>query len=360
MPSDRRSARVRARAMAAAPTGGSSANRSAASACPPTWCWCTRSFVASSACCRCWSRASARRSSQRAAVLAAHARELATALRHHHGAEQDLLWPRLRERAPLDSGGRGADGAPGNGEHAGAAARAGRRCCRCGSRRPDTDLRDIADRHPDRTGRAADRRISTRRSNSVLPAVDEHFTTGRMAGARAARRELDPAEPDGVDARRDARGRHRGRAGNLHGARCPAPARLLYRMVGQEQYVKGDAGAAGVGLRSSLNGRRPEAGLQVPRRSSLTLLIAHSLGSRPPELFGSAFLASDELSVQKSSVRRIAVDSAAPDQSSTLCLVSRPPLGAGAMTASTRNVLGALVPTDASATSPTIHGWPRI
>ncbi len=38
----------------------------------------------------------------RAALLARHYRELATALRHHHTAERDLLWRRLAERAPLD------------------------------------------------------------------------------------------------------------------------------------------------------------------------------------------------------------------------------------------------------------------
>ena len=38
----------------------------------------------------------------RATLLGSHYRELAKALVHHHAAERDLLWRRLRERAPLD------------------------------------------------------------------------------------------------------------------------------------------------------------------------------------------------------------------------------------------------------------------
>src|SRR5689334_14355664 len=38
----------------------------------------------------------------RAALLAAHGRELTNALRHHQTAEQDLLFPRVRDRVQLD------------------------------------------------------------------------------------------------------------------------------------------------------------------------------------------------------------------------------------------------------------------
>jgi len=40
--------------------------------------------------------------SARAAVVSAHCRELTTALRHHHAAESELLMPKLQRRAALD------------------------------------------------------------------------------------------------------------------------------------------------------------------------------------------------------------------------------------------------------------------
>jgi hypothetical protein len=40
--------------------------------------------------------------SARAVVVSAHCRELTTALRQHHAAESELLMPKLRRRAPLD------------------------------------------------------------------------------------------------------------------------------------------------------------------------------------------------------------------------------------------------------------------
>ena len=40
--------------------------------------------------------------SARAAVVSAHCREMTTALRQHHGAEADLLVPKLQRRAPMD------------------------------------------------------------------------------------------------------------------------------------------------------------------------------------------------------------------------------------------------------------------
>ncbi|MEP7022993.1 MAG: hemerythrin domain-containing protein [Actinomycetota bacterium] len=41
---------------------------------------------------------------RRAAVIAAHAREMINVLTHHHSAEDDFLWPRLRHRADLEAG----------------------------------------------------------------------------------------------------------------------------------------------------------------------------------------------------------------------------------------------------------------
>ena len=48
---------------------------------------------------------------QRATALAAHSDELATALRHHHQAEQDLLLAQAARSRAAGSGGRGAAGA---------------------------------------------------------------------------------------------------------------------------------------------------------------------------------------------------------------------------------------------------------
>jgi len=39
----------------------------------------------------------------RAAVVAAHLRELTLMLHHHHQGEDDLVWPRLHERTPLSA-----------------------------------------------------------------------------------------------------------------------------------------------------------------------------------------------------------------------------------------------------------------
>jgi hemerythrin-like domain-containing protein len=36
--------------------------------------------------------------------IARHAREMANALHHHHQAEDELLWPRLLQRTPVDTG----------------------------------------------------------------------------------------------------------------------------------------------------------------------------------------------------------------------------------------------------------------
>lgn len=171
---------------------------------------------------------------ERAALLGRHYRELATALRHHHHAERDLLWGRLAERAQLDP--------------------ALEQRMRQGHRRheellgeldgmldlwvaaADPDVRDLL---VDILAELAEHvtehldMIELR----VLPEVDRHFSQREWLtlGLRAASWiplnrmawMLGAMLEDATDAERR----------NLMG-KVPAPARLLYRMVGQEQYVR--------------------------------------------------------------------------------------------------------------------------
>ncbi|HEY7811776.1 MAG TPA: hemerythrin domain-containing protein [Nakamurella sp.] len=170
----------------------------------------------------------------RAELLARHYRDLATALRHHHRAERDLLLGRLAERAPLDPAIRDGmrrwhrrheellDELDGMLDLWVAAA--------------DVDVRDLlvdiltelADAVTDHLDRVEER---------VLPQVDRHFT-GRewlALGLRAASWiplnrmvwMLGAMLEDATDAERR----------NLMG-KVPGPARLLFKMVGQEQYVR--------------------------------------------------------------------------------------------------------------------------
>jgi len=171
---------------------------------------------------------------ERAALLGKHYRELATALRHHHQAERDLLWRRLTERTQLD---------PALEER-----------MRQGHRRhdellgeldgmldlwitsADADVRDLlVDILTELAAHVADHldMIETQ----VLPEVDRHFTQREWLtlGLRAASWiplnrmawMLGAMLEDATDAERR----------NLMG-KVPAPARLLYKMVGQEQYVR--------------------------------------------------------------------------------------------------------------------------
>lgn len=170
----------------------------------------------------------------RAVLLAAHYRELATALRHHHQAERDLLWRRLAERTRLD---------PALEEQ-----------MRRGHRRHDELLGEL-DGMLDLWVAAADPdvrdllvEILTELATHVtdhldmietrlLPQVDRHFTQREWLtlGLRAASWiplnrmawMLGAMLEDATDAERR----------NLMG-KVPAPARLLYKMVGQEQYVR--------------------------------------------------------------------------------------------------------------------------
>lgn len=171
---------------------------------------------------------------ERAALLGRHYREIASALRHHHQAEQDLLWRRLSERAPLDPAteDRMRQGHRRHAELLGeldgmldlwlAAA--------------DRDVRDLlVDILTELAGDVAAHldMIESR----VLPEVDRHFSQREWLalGLRAASWiplnrmawMLGAMLEDATDAERR----------NLMG-KVPAPARMLYRMVGQEQYVR--------------------------------------------------------------------------------------------------------------------------
>ena len=170
----------------------------------------------------------------RATVIAAHCRELTTALRHHHTAESELLWPRLGDRAPIDSAvlqrlrdGHRAD-ADLIGELDG--------LLPLWEQAADADLRAVlVDILAELAVAVAAHLDAT--EQFVLPGVDTHFgTTEWLAlGLRAASwiplhrmawllgAMLEDATPT--------------ERSNLL-AKVPGPARLLYRMVGQEQYAK--------------------------------------------------------------------------------------------------------------------------
>ncbi|WP_420120653.1 hemerythrin domain-containing protein [Nakamurella sp.] len=171
---------------------------------------------------------------ERAALLGRHYRELATALRHHHQAEQDLLWRRLSERTHLDPAleDRMRQGHRRHVELLGeldgmldlwlAAA--------------DGDVRDLL---VDILAELADDVAAhlDMIESRVLPEVDRHFTQREWLalGLRAAgwiplnrmAWMLGAMLEDATDEERRALM-----------AKVPAPARMLYRMVGQEQYVR--------------------------------------------------------------------------------------------------------------------------
>ena len=127
----------------------------------------------------------------RIALIAAHANELSTALRHHHAAEQDLLWHRLRDRDALDESLHGRLRDRQRKHFALLSELDGLLPLWTGSGAPDLQavLVDIAG---ELSGLVAAHLDAV--EHSVLPAV-----------------ELDPAAPDGLDARRDVGGRHRRR-----------------------------------------------------------------------------------------------------------------------------------------------------
>lgn len=170
----------------------------------------------------------------RAALLAAHGRELSTALRHHHASERDLLFPKIRDRVQLDPKAetvladrhrenlallRELDG-----------------LLPLWEQTAETDLRDALVDILAELSSSLILHLDTS-ERYVLAVVDEHFTAAEWLtlGLRAASWiplnrmawMLGAMLEDATPAERD----------NLM-AKVPAPARLLFRMVGQEQYVK--------------------------------------------------------------------------------------------------------------------------
>jgi hypothetical protein len=133
----------------------------------------------------------------RAVLLAGHYRDLATALRHHHHAEQHLLLGRLAERAPLEPAIR--DGMQARHRRHEELLDELEAMLGLWTAAADLDVRDLlvdiltelADGVTDHLDLVEQR---------VLPAVDRHFSNREWLalGLRAA-------------SWRDARGRHRGR-----------------------------------------------------------------------------------------------------------------------------------------------------
>ena len=170
----------------------------------------------------------------RAATLAAHCRELTTALRHHHVAEQELLWPRLAERGVLDGALRQRLGAW-HREHAALLSELDG-LLPLWVDTADPDLQAVLVDIMTELDHAVAAHLDVAETQ-VLPAVDEHFSTAEWLalGLRAAgwiplhrmAWMLGAMLEDATPAER----------ANLLG-KVPAPARLLYRMVGQEQYVR--------------------------------------------------------------------------------------------------------------------------
>ena len=172
--------------------------------------------------------------SGRAALLGAHSRELTTALRQHHAAEGELLWPRLRNRTSIDPA--AYEGLlNGHRRHAALVAELdGLLPLWEQGAEPELTavlvdiLTELADAVADHLDRAEE---------FVLPAADEHFTGAEWLalGLRAASwiplhrmawmlgamlEDATPAERVTLM------------------AKVPGPARMLYRMVGQEQYAR--------------------------------------------------------------------------------------------------------------------------
>lgn len=170
----------------------------------------------------------------RAVVLAAHYGELATALRHHHDAEQDLLLRKLRDRASLDPA-VDRQLAHWHRQHAELMTELDS-LLPLWVRSADADLRAVVADIMTELAESVTEHLDAV-EDLVLPAVDRHFSSGEWLalGLRAASWiplhrmawMLGAMLEDATPAERK----------NLMG-KVPAPARLLYRMVGQEQYVR--------------------------------------------------------------------------------------------------------------------------
>ncbi len=184
---------------------------------------------------------------ERAALLGGHYRELARALIHHHDAERDLLWRRLRDRAQL-TGGVETRMSAWHRQHAA--------------------LMSELDALLPLWEQAADPEIAAALVDIVgelAASVAEHLDAVESDVLPAVARSVSPGEWLAMGLRaaswiplnrmawllgamlEDATPAERA---NLM-AKVPAPARLLYRMVGREQYaremqqLRGTAAAAG-------------------------------------------------------------------------------------------------------------------
>jgi hypothetical protein len=170
----------------------------------------------------------------RAGMVAAHCRELATALRHHHGAEQELLWPRIRDRATLDPAVEST--LKRHHQNHMALLRELDGLLALWEADADTELRDALVDISTELAEWLTAHLDTSERH-VLTAVDENFTTAEWLalGLRAASWiplhrmawMLGAMLEDATPAERE----------NLL-AKVPGPARLLFRMVGQEQYLR--------------------------------------------------------------------------------------------------------------------------
>ena len=209
----------------------------------------------------------------RAALIAAHAKELSTALRHHHGAEQDLLWHRLRDRGALDESlhGRLRDW---HREHFALLSELdGLLPLWDGVRRARPAGRPGG--HRQRAVRAGGR--ASRRGGAVRPAGRRRtLLRARVALPGPARRELDPAAPDGLDARRDAGGRHRGRTQDAAGQGA-GPGAVAVPNGGPGPVRPGDVRIA----RASAGSREPTAARTDEDRRPAASVLAWLRTNRP-------------------------------------------------------------------------------
>jgi hemerythrin-like domain-containing protein len=170
----------------------------------------------------------------RSALLADHCRELTTALRHHHTAEADLLWRRLRDRQALPLAVE-EQLLTWHRMHAELIGELDA-LLPLWRREPQPDLQDVIGDILSELAAAVNSHLDAVETY-LLPAVDRHFTTRewRSLGLRAARwiplhrmawmlgamlEDATPAEQR-----------------NLLD-KVPGPALMLYRMVGRDQYQR--------------------------------------------------------------------------------------------------------------------------
>jgi hemerythrin-like domain-containing protein len=171
---------------------------------------------------------------QRATQLGAHYRQLATALQHHHEAERDLLWGRLRERAPLDAAVE-QQMTRWHRQHAELMAELDG-LLPLWEQSAEQELQAVVvDILTDLAVAVTDHLDAV--EELVLPAVDRHFSSGEWLalGLRAASWiplhrmawMLGAMLEDATEAER-----------KQLLAKVPGPARLIYRMVGRDQYAR--------------------------------------------------------------------------------------------------------------------------